>query len=200
MTAWLPAPSRLGTALHVAIWLLAAVAGVAVADPSEFRPPPMTTEQIDAALLRWTAVAPRHRLRRSPTYRAAVVAAVEDGAVKHGLRRSLVLAIIMRESSGRDDVTGPAGERGLMQVHPMTAVHWRCRLETPAQQVDCGCRILAHHVARCGGSERGGVSAYGSRSGACRPPPGGSVDRMARDRVALADRIRREAQQMKEVQ
>jgi hypothetical protein len=183
-------PSPAGGLVLSTLLVLACAAGVALA--SDRDEPPLTQDKIDAALLRWAHVASRHPLRRLPLYRAAVAAAVHDSATRHGLRPALVLAIILRESSGRDDVTGPAGELGLMQIHPRTAVRWRCRLGTPAEQVECGCRVLAHHVARCG-SESGGLGAYASRSGACDWPADSGPGRVARDRLELAREIRREA-------
>jgi len=146
--------------------------------------PATVADHIDAALVQWVTTTPRHPLRSAP-YRAQVVEAIRASTDRHGLPWATVTAIVCRESSGRADVTGPAGELGLMQVHPVTAVMWRCKMQTPAQQVECGCRILAHHRSRCGTIE-GALAAYGSRSGTCKPKRGGKLARMVADRMRLA--------------
>jgi hypothetical protein len=145
---------------------------------------PRTIAQVDAALSWWVRVAPRHPLRVRE-YRAEVVHALLAGANRYALPVEVVVAMSMRESSGRQDARGAAGELGLLQVSPDTAVRFRCLLSTPTEQVDCGCRVLARHLTRCG-TLRGALAAYGSRSGACSPPVGGSVEKMVKDRMALA--------------
>lgn len=150
---------------------------------------------VELALEHWIRVAPRHPLGVR-VYRSEVARAIADGAEAHDLPAELVTAITCRESSGRQDARGRAGELGLMQVHPDTAVRFRCRLGTPSEQVECGCRVLSRHLARCtreiGAARglRGALAAYGSRSGSCTPPRGGSVERMVNDRMRLAAELR----------
>jgi hypothetical protein len=168
----------------------------AVAGPSQAETPAETdggqepsSARLDAMIRHLVELAPRHPANREG-YRETLVDAISEAAPRHDLPVELVTAICFRESSMRRDVTGPAGELGVMQVHPSTAVRFRCRLETVADQVDCGCKILAHHRDRCDGDLRGALAAYGSRSGSCSPPAGGSVSRMVSDRFALADELR----------
>ena len=174
------------------LFLLALVLALAVAslvwsvraDPA----PAATMTGVELALVDWVRLAPRNPLRVA-SYRSEVARALVAGAEAHGLPVELVTAMVLRESSGAQDARGRAGELGLMQVHPDTAVRFRCRLTTPGEQVDCGARILARHLARCG-TLRGALAAYGSRSGKCTPKPGGGVERMVRDRLALAEKLK----------
>jgi soluble lytic murein transglycosylase-like protein len=172
-------------AVAIAIWLLA---GELRADDTPATPP-TTAAQIDTVLVWWSRIAPRNPLRVE-SYRAEVAAALVDQAAAHGLPVELVTAMTLRESSGAQTARGRRGEIGLMQVHPGTAARWRCHLGTPAEQIDCGCRMLAHHLARCG-TLRGALAAYGSRSGKCRPKPTGRVARMVADRLGLAAEIKK---------
>lgn len=185
---WLTDPTPAGLLVHLTIWALMVVGGVVLAaEPAPAREQ-MTVHQVEEALLHWARLTPRHPVHRA-AYRFEVASALHGAAVRHGVPVEVVTAMALRESSAREDVTGPAGELGLLQVHPQTAVRYKCRLETPEQQADCGCRILAAHLQRCGEIE-GALAAYGSRSGSCTPPAGGSVARMVRDRLALAKRLR----------
>lgn len=150
---------------------------------------------VELALRHWIRVAPRHPLGVR-VYRSEVARAISDGAEVHNLPAELVAAIALRESSGRQDARGRAGELGLLQVHPDTAVRFRCRLGTPGEQVECGCRVLSRHLTKCtrelgpARGLRGALAAYGSRSGSCTPPRGGSVERMVNDRMRLASELR----------
>jgi hypothetical protein len=160
----------------------------AALEPTRGWEPTDSPAVVELALEHWIRVAKRHPLGVR-VYRLEVARAIADGAEAHDLPAELVTAMALRESSGRQDARGRAGELGLLQVHPDTAVRFRCRLGTPGEQVDCGCRVLARHLARCG-TLRGALAAYGSRSGSCTPPRGGSVERMVNDRMRLAAELR----------
>jgi hypothetical protein len=180
----------LALALAVAAWVWGVHADTDTDTAPAVRAPPATpTEGVFDALTDWCKVAPRNPLRHRE-YRGEVARALVAGAEAHGLPVELVTAMALRESSGRQDARGRAGEIGLMQVSPDTAVRFRCRLGTPAEQVDCGARILARHLARCG-TLRGALAVYGSRSGKCTPKPGGPVERMVNDRLRLAERLKK---------
>lgn len=164
-------------------------------EPTQGWEPTDGPEVVELALEHWIRVAPRHPLGVL-VYRSEVARALADGAEAHNLPAELVTAMALRESSGRQNARGTRGELGLMQVHPDTAVRFRCRLGTPGEQVECGCRVFARHLARCtreiGAARglRGALAAYGSRSGSCTPPHGGSVERMVNDRMRLAAELR----------
>lgn len=184
MRAWFTDPSPAG--IFLALTLMSIAAGIAiVALPARGADPDPAVERTDRALQWWARGAPRHPLRRA-AYRGEVARALVDGAARHDLPVELVTAMALRESSARPGVLGRAGEAGLMQVHPDTAARFGCRLGTPQGDIECGCRVLSYHRVRCGGDLAGALSAYGSRSGTCTPPPGGSLARMVRDRLALA--------------
>jgi hypothetical protein len=187
-----------GIALILAAWCLAEELWAGeVTDPVSISAPAVVgasvvaplVSRVDAVLVWWARLAPRNPLRVE-SYRADVAAALVDQAAAHGLPVELVTAMTLRESSGAQTAVGRRGEIGLMQVHPGTAVSWRCHLGTPAEQIDCGCRVLAHHLTRCG-TLRGALAAYGSRFGKCKPKPGGRVARMVANRMRLADVIKK---------
>lgn len=131
--------------------------------------------------------APRHPMSDSIA-RAEMVSMIDAAADKYRLPRALVVAIVYRESSFIARSVGPAGEIGLMQVHPNTAAKFRCEIKTAANQLNCGCRILSASAERCG-TLRGGLTAYGSRDGRCVSLPGSKLSRFVADRFALAQKL-----------
>lgn len=184
---WLTDPSPAGLLLLLTLCALLTAAAV-VAVPARGDDQAGAGAGVERALAWWVERAPRHPLRR-PEYRAEVARELVAGAARHDLPVELLAAILLRESSGRPGVLGPAGEAGLMQVHPDTAARFRCHLGTPRGDIECGCRVLSHHRVRCGGDLRGALAAYGSRSGSCHPPAGRAVSRMVADRFRLSDRL-----------
>jgi succinate dehydrogenase/fumarate reductase cytochrome b subunit len=88
----------------------------------------------------------------------------------------------------RPDRIGPAGEVGLMQVHPTTVRHFRCRdMDAPRGQVDCGARVLRDAADRCG-SWRQALHVYASRSRTCRAASR-RIEWIGRDRMNIARRL-----------
>jgi hypothetical protein len=188
---------RIGVLILIALALLLAFAAISESVWSSTDNADVAA--VDRALVNWSRLAPRHPLRVE-SYRLDVARALAGGAARYGLPVELITAMTLRESSGRQDARGRAGELGLMQVSPDTAARFHCALATVNEQADCGCRILAKHLARCarefgaGTSEerslRGALAVYGSRTGSCTPPSGGGVERMVSDRLRLASKLR----------
>lgn len=177
---WLKDPTPAGLLLYLTILILLSTA-VLVAVPSSAGP---VTERADVYLRHLVRLAPRHPARRAE-YRHRVARAIAVSCTAHEAPVELVCAMAYRESSLRDDVTGPGGELGLMQVHPGTAAKHRCDLSAIEGQVECGVKLLARYRAACGSWE-GALSRYGSRSGTCTPKVGSALARMVADRTALA--------------
>ncbi len=181
----------LALGLTIAAWVWGVKAEGTAPEPSPAptaAQPATPTEGVFDALTEWCKVAPKNPLRHAE-YRREVARALVAGAAAHDLPVELVTAMSLRESSGAQDAVGTRGELGLMQVLPGTAVAFHCRLETPAEQVECGCRVLARTAERCG-SLRGGLVAYGSGSGRCHAKPGGRVERMVNDRLRFAEKLK----------
>ena len=179
--------------LHGVLFLLALILALAVATlvwsvKAEGATTTPDAAAVELALVDWVRLAPRNPLRVA-SYRSEVARALVAGTEAHGLPVELVTAMTLRESSGAQTAVGARGEIGLMQVHPGTAALFHCRLDTPAEQVDCGCRVLEHHLRRCG-TLRGAVSAYGSKASRCRPKAGSRLAKMVDNRFRLAAELR----------
>jgi len=181
---WIRDPTPAGLLVYLTILILLSTA-VLVAVPSSAGP---VTERVDVYLQHLVRLAPKHPARRAE-YRHRLAKAIAVECTDHGVPVDLVVAVAYRESSLRDDVTGPGGELGIMQVHPGTAARHRCDLSTVEGQVECGVRLLALYHRECGtgdGTWGGAVARYGSRSGTCTPAAGSGLARMVADRTALA--------------
>jgi soluble lytic murein transglycosylase-like protein len=86
---------------------------------------------------------------------------IKKTARRHRLDISLVAAVAHVESGYRIDVTSRAGARGLMQVMPGTARHFRCGdLWNAADNLECGARVLKRYLAKYRGNMTYGLSAY----------------------------------------
>lgn len=198
MLTWLKDPNPAGLFMFLALLSLFA-AGVVIALPSKASEPVhedpaahLTTNAraVNAMIKHLVKGAPRHPAARK-TYRHEWSREIAKAATKHEIPVELVTAIVYRESSIRTSAIGKsAGELGAMQVHPMTAIRHKCKMIELSDQLDCGCKILAHWKVKCGGEWDSAVSAYGSKGGVCNPEPGGSLARMVKDRLALADELR----------
>lgn len=99
-------------------------------------------------------------------------------ADEHGIDPFLLAAVAVRESGLDPFAHGPAGERGIVQLHPNgVGAHVRfvrseayrksCRHKTGACQLEvleAGARLIADSIEQCG-SEAAGLGAY--NSGVC---------------------------------
>lgn len=194
-------PSPAGGLVLCALLALACAAGVALAsdrpvDPLDDPEAPTTSyaapEALSAAMLPMLALTPRHPLRDDARRLAFATVAVEVGHARR-VPPSLLLAVMRRESSWREGQVGPGGEVGLMQVHPTTVRHFRCRdMDTPRGQVDCGARVLRDAADRCG-SWRQALHVYASRARTCRPASR-RIEWIGRDRMNIARRLHNESQ------
>jgi hypothetical protein len=98
---------------------------------------------------------------------AATARRVAWPLVQHSYRNRLdpatVLAVMMVESGGRPHVTSFVGARGLMQVMPFWAGHWRS-CGTDLYDIDAnlchGTNILAYYYSRNNGDERRALLGY----------------------------------------
>jgi len=83
----------------------------------------------------------------------------------------LVLAMIDKESSGDPWASGDAGERGLMQVMPATALTLArspARLYEPRYNIETGVQYLAQQLRRYAGDAVRAVSAYNAGTATTR--------------------------------
>lgn len=111
--------------------------------------------------------------------------------VEHSYRRNLdpatVVAVMLVESGGRPRVTSPVGARGLMQVMPAWAGHWRgCGhdLYDIESNLCHGTSILLWYLNRHNGDERRALLGYngcvrGTNTPNCHTYPD-KVDRLRR--------------------
>jgi len=208
--AWLRDPTPAGLLLYlVMLALISAVVCVAVsparAEPiapvtlrddvdSDCEPSLTAVVRVDAMIAHLVSGAKRHPMNR-PDWRRKMAKRIVIGATKIDAPVSVVTAIAFRESSFRWDVTGPASEKGLMQVHPDTVRRFKCDMSTVAGQIDCGCKVLAWHHDRCGSDWRAALAAYGSRTAKCNPRPGTKLRNMVDDRFRLAKELREISEQ-----
>jgi soluble lytic murein transglycosylase-like protein len=96
----------------------------------------------------------------SERQRARIAAAVLRSSARHGLDPSLVVAVMVAESSARPWARSTKGAVGLMQVMPhmhreMALAGGLASIET---NVEAGCAILADNIGRLG--EERGILAY----------------------------------------
>ncbi|WP_114390830.1 lytic transglycosylase domain-containing protein [Notoacmeibacter marinus] len=101
---------------------------------------------------------------------------INKEAEKHGVPASLVKAVIQVESSFRPDVTGAAGEVGLMQIKPATAAMMGFKgkakdLYDPATNIRYGVAYLAKAHKLGGGSTCGTILKYNAGHGAKKMNP-----------------------------
>jgi soluble lytic murein transglycosylase-like protein len=100
----------------------------------------------------------------APRVDAALYLRIADSIARcereQALAPDLVLAVMLRESSGRPGARSHAGAIGLMQVMP----HMYEELAMPGSvshveaNIEAGCRLLADNIRRLG--EEDGISAY----------------------------------------
>jgi len=102
-----------------------------------------------------------------PSRRAAVPAAIETAAGRHGLDPDLLLALAEVESGLRPDAVSPRGALGITQLMPATAS--RLGLADPFNiegNVDAGARFLKENLDRFGGDTLLALAAYNAGPGA----------------------------------
>ncbi|HIN86563.1 MAG TPA: lytic transglycosylase domain-containing protein [Myxococcales bacterium] len=121
-------------------------------------------------------ISPRRGPERSPRTRSVkrihargqtaarcreLLPAIETVSRAHGVDSALVVGVIRVESRFKPTALSRAGATGLMQVMPSTGKWFKCGdLTDPADNLDCGVRILKRYLARYGGDLTYGVSAY----------------------------------------
>jgi len=103
-------------------------------------------------------------------------ALISQVASKHGVPARLVRAVVQVESSFRANVTGGAGEVGLMQIKLATARGMgyrgsRSALYDPATNLYWGTKYLAQAYRLAGGSTCGTILKYNAGHGAKRMNP-----------------------------
>jgi hypothetical protein len=124
---------------------------------------------------------------------AATARQVAWPLVEHAYRRNLdpatVIAVMFIESGGRPGVTSPVGARGLMQVMPAWAGHWRgCGRDLYDIEANLcnGTSILAWYLGRNNGDEHRALLGYngcvrGTNTPNCHTYP----DKVARLRMQI---------------
>jgi soluble lytic murein transglycosylase-like protein len=146
-----------------------------------------TEECADAMIKYWVRLAPRHPMA-NPKHRIKLARLQVAATKAHGTPLALATAIMVRESSCRSRVKGTRGELGLMQVHPATAVRFKCRLVKPYEQLLCGNKVLRYWYNKCG-NWRCALTAYASKTGAFKAKPGSNLARVVNDRFKLATEL-----------
>lgn len=127
---------------------------------------------------------------------------IGDASERHGLDPFLLAAVAVRESGMDPTAAGPAGERGIVQLHPRgsgartryvrsEAYRRRCARRPDACQaevLDVGAQLLARSIDRCG-TVRSGLGAY--NRGECGHT--GYADRVMRERQRLLRLAKRDS-------
>lgn len=92
---------------------------------------------------------------RVPSERVEQLApAIVDASERNGIAPSLMIALVMTESSFRTDVRSSAGAIGPAQIVPRWWQDTLCldlTLANPQDNIVCGARIIAHYRDRCTG-------------------------------------------------
>jgi hypothetical protein len=102
--------------------------------------------------------------RAAPAVPPDVFALADTASRKHGVERSLVLAVIGVESAFQHGRVSRAGARGLMQLMPATAADLDVDPDVAAENVDGGTRFLAG-LLRYFVDERLALAAYNAGPG-----------------------------------
>jgi hypothetical protein len=100
----------------------------------------------------------------APAVPPDVHALADTASRKHGVDKSLVLAVIAVESGFRHGLISRAGARGLMQLMPATAEDLGVDADDPAANVDGGTRYLSG-LLRYFEDERLAIAAYNAGPG-----------------------------------
>lgn len=82
---------------------------------------------------------------------------IREAAEFHGLRPSLLAALVWRESGGDPNIVSRQGAIGLTQVVP--GIH-PCATFHPMANIYCGASILGLYTRNANGDERAGLAAY----------------------------------------
>ena len=147
-----------------------------------------TADKIDSGIAWFVRDAPRHPMSNDER-RGEVSGFLSESARRYGLPWEVLTAMAICETSVRYGRTGPAGEIGLLQVHPATASHHKCDTTTPRSRIDCGAKILKKLSDKCG-SITGGVTRYSSKHGVCSAKPGSKLGRAVRRRLRIAAKLK----------
>jgi soluble lytic murein transglycosylase-like protein len=73
-----------------------------------------------------------------------------DSASRHGLQPELLAGVVYVESRFRRNARSARGAIGPAQVMPLWSDVCAGDLRRPADNIDCGARVLAHYLAACG--------------------------------------------------
>ena len=98
---------------------------------------------------------------------ATIQSRIQEHACRFSIEPSLLLAIAEQESNFTQAATGSAGEIGVLQIRPETAVHYRLdpeRLEDLDYNIYAGATILSELLRQLG-EPRKAVAAYNGGPG-----------------------------------
>jgi hypothetical protein len=126
----------------------------------------------------------RIKAYKDEVYRTKLVEAFQAAADEFGLPVNLLIALSYRETVFRPDLTGPAGERGVLQVMPWVVKRGKqyCRgVDTLEGGARCGAWWFSRGLKRCGDLKLA-INAY--VSGKCVPTHPNAI-KATRNRVWL---------------
>ena len=100
----------------------------------------------------------------------AVESLVRAAAERHGLDPALLMGMARVESRYRPDIRNRrSGATGIMQIMPATGTGFGCGdLLDPAENIECGARVLARYMAIFAGDRTYAVAAYHAGPGRVR--------------------------------
>lgn len=121
-----------------------------------------TIVRIDNSIEYLLRYAPTHPLRKSAMNRRELATQNELFARRHRVCPYVITAMEYYESTFNTDVTGSAGETGILQTHGVATINCKKMgfdLTSQAGQIECGAWWLAGRIKQCGSVKRG-LTAY----------------------------------------
>lgn len=106
-------------------------------------------DNLEGQILGLVSGAPNHELNR-PGAAAELADEFREIGGAWDIEPSTLAWLAFWESSFHTDAIGPRGELGLLQVHPSTAHIFGCNFATRYAGIECGARVLAEALERCG--------------------------------------------------
>ncbi len=129
--------------------------------------------QQDGRVVKHEAVDYRKRVSKVfvPTFRPGIKETyssyISESALKHGVNKDLIEAVILVESSFNASATSHKGAMGLMQLMPATAKFLGVRdAYDPAQNIEGGTKYLKQLLSTYDGDTRLALAAYNAGEGA----------------------------------